>query len=46
LGYSMANELGVVNTRLDGMLVIELMPLVLRAFNSSLPSNSPRFMKT
>ena len=37
----MANELGVVNTRLDGMLVIELMPLVLRTFNSSLPSNFP-----
>jgi hypothetical protein len=36
----MANELGVVNTRLDGMLVIKLMPLVLRTFNSSLLSNS------
>ena len=41
MGYSMANELGVVNTRLDGMLVIELMPLVLRTFNSSFPSNFP-----
>jgi len=40
-GCSMANELGVVNTRLDGMLVIELMPLALRAFNSSHLSNSP-----
>jgi len=35
----MANELGVVNTRLDGMLVIELMPLVLRAFKSSRPDH-------